>query len=302
MEPHADQQMETADQVLVSLGGTFLVQDEHIPAVFHSLRHLIGQFPVRRELEGHKDNLGLEPLFQFIRRPGKFPYEPFFSLPVPEGKAHQRPGRIHPQFFQEPEALLFPAFRKGEHRIAGHMDGGRIKAHGFQIIQGPVVPDGDQIRLPAHQPGKTAAEPAPDGADALGKQHDFLPHDRRQGNQGKIIVEAQPAGHVLEQAAASGKEQIRPGHGPADSRQVEPMDRLHRMEPGGDFRIPGDHRQLHLGILLFQAGYNGREHGLVSGIGKPVIAGNQDLTQRDSSSLHRTLPHGDTPGRRWQGQ
>ena len=302
MEPHADQKMEIADQVLISLGGTFLVQDEYIPAVFHGSFHLGGKLGVRRELEREEKDLGLVLVLQSICRLGKFLDEPFFSLPVPEGEPHQGPGTIHPQLIQKKGPFFLPAFRQGEHRIAGDPDFFRGEPHGFQVVQGAVIPDGDQIHFLADQPGQPTAEASPNGPDALGKEHDFLPQENPQGDDGQVIVETEPAGHVLEQAASSGKEQVRPSHSPADSPKIEPMDGLYRVEPCGHFRMAGEYRQFHLGVLLFQAGHDGGEHGFGSCIGKAIIPGNQDLTQGDSSSFDRKPGHGDKPGRKWPGR
>ena len=101
----------------------------------------------------------------------------------------------------------------------------------------------------------------------------------------QIIVEAASAGHVLEQAAAAANKNITAANSRCDSEKVHAVNCMYVVMFPGHLAVARNDRNLHVGHDVPQGADNSRQHGLVAGVGKSVIAGNNDLTHGASPAF-----------------
>ena len=257
----------------------------------HAAGNIAACFDIGRVLHGDKDDVDVLFFLQFVGRSGDGFLIGIVVLPVADGNAQAPADAGDAVLLQDVQADVLVDGMHGQDGIGRHVDRWFGHAHGSQFSLGIGIADaddGDALQDLAHGP---AGFGTADGTDTLGIEHDRLLEEQGYFHDPQVIIEAAGTGHVLQEAATAAYKNITAANSRCDSEEVQAVYSLYVMVFPGHAAVAGDDRNGYVGNDVFQGADNGSQHGFVAGIGKAVIAGNDDSSHDGPPAFPATSSH-----------
>ena len=227
MEPHAHEQIHAADDREHILGKVFFVQTDR--RIVGKLRgDVTADLTVLLIVERNEHRLRVVGLLQpsdraqDLRDKAAVPV-PLADGPADHGAAVLRHARAAEDGLPHRPVRLFHA----DDRVRRDDDPLRRNADLRKQRRRALVAHHDAVRAPERARRGAAVGVLLDRADALRIDENLLAQQLREADDGKVVVQALAARHVLQQAAAARDEHIAAPHRPRDGKGRHTLHRLH---------------------------------------------------------------------------
>ena len=277
MEPHAHEQIHAADDREHILGKVFFIQTDR--RIVGKLRgDVTADLAVLLIVEWDEHRLRVVGLLQpsdraqDLRDKAAVPV-PLADGPADHGAAVLRHARAAEDGLPHRPVRLFHA----DDRVRRDDDPLRRNADLRKQRRRALVAHHNAVRAPERARRGAAVGVLLDRADALRIDENLLAQQLREADDGKVVVQALAARHVLQQAAAARDEHIAAPHRPRDGKGRHTLHRLHAVFFARSGGIVREDRQRAVRDALAQRGDERAQDGLVADVIKAVIAGNENV-------------------------
>ena len=138
----------------------------------------------------------------------------------------------------------------GKHRVRCNLRRRLRDAEAFDLLKGAAIADGNQRNAAGNATHQRARQSPADRPDALRIEHDRYAETFREPDHAKIVVEAPPAGYILQKRAATGDEQVRMTQRAQNLSNGQPRNSVDAVPLFRILRVGGNNRNIHLWVQI----------------------------------------------------